>query len=142
MDAWLDAFLTLDRFSIDAVQICTRSFRCLTDKRLTDVCLRRLDNVHVYFHYISERVLEYSATLCSQARRIDIKEPDMEEFIARLKSALLPSMISDFVVNAENNANIGAAAYIFRDIWTRVQVWYIDACLSAQRQLNSANCLL
>ncbi|KAH7721199.1 hypothetical protein AAVH_11292 [Aphelenchoides avenae] len=122
MDAWLDTFLTLDRFSLDGIQICTRSFRRLTDERLTDVCLRRLDNVHVYVHYVSDGVFKYSAALSSETRRVDLKEPELELFSAKLKDALLPSTITCLVVNAAQGGNIGPAVEIFKNCWSRVQV--------------------
>ncbi|KAH7721195.1 hypothetical protein AAVH_11288 [Aphelenchoides avenae] len=103
MDAWLDAFLALDRFSLDGVQISTRSFRRLTDGRLMDVCLRRLDNVHVYllkdlWTRTPEGSVNNSAVLRSETRRVDIEDRELERYSAKLKGALLASTISNLFV--------------------------------------------
>lgn len=85
-----------------------RALRRLTDERMADVCLRRLENVHVYlFMDLRSRTHEgsvnNSAILRSETRRVDIEDRELELFCVKLKGALHPSTIRNLFVNAGNN---------------------------------------
>ncbi|KAH7718632.1 hypothetical protein AAVH_13948 [Aphelenchoides avenae] len=104
LDIWLDSFLELDRFSLDACQICNRAFRSLVEHRTADVCRRQIRETAVRYKAAvsgSTTTDGFSAAFEADDRSLRVAEEDIEIFKREFKKAAVQGSIDSIDINGK-----------------------------------------
>lgn len=123
-DIWLDSFLGLDRFSLDACQMCNRAFRSLVEHRTTDLCRRQIRETAVGYKAAvsgSTTTDGFSATFEADDRSLRVAEEDIEIFKREFKKAAVQGSIDSIDINGKMPTDklkelVDASEELFEDI--------------------------
>lgn len=109
LDVWRDSFLGLDRFSLDACQICTRSFRSLLDEFAPDICRRQLREADIRYRaadLCGNGTAGFSAALfATDDHSVHVTEKDIQSFKRKLKKVAGQSRIDSIDINGKMPAD-------------------------------------
>ncbi|KAH7718633.1 hypothetical protein AAVH_13949 [Aphelenchoides avenae] len=137
LDVWRDSFLGLDRFSLDACQICTRSFRSLLDEFAPDICRRQLREADIRYRaadLCGNGTAGFSAALfATDDHSVHVTEKDIQSFKRKLKKVAGQSRIDSIDINGKMPADkLNEFVEASEEIFSGIQVDQLGLIYDAQ----------